>query len=77
MKVAKKRSLAKALTYRFICTTETFIVTWIITDQIWIASGVAFILMFSKLITFYLHERLWEKIKWGKYIKEGSEGKEI
>lgn len=73
MKVAKKRSLAKTLTYRIICTTETFVVTWVITGEMWVASSVAIILFFSKLITFYLHERLWEKFKWGKHhsnIKE-------
>ncbi|KKM73526.1 hypothetical protein LCGC14_1409520 [marine sediment metagenome] len=63
---SRERSLAKALTYRFICTTETFLISWIITGS-WTAGGlIAGILFFTKVGTYFFHERLWEGIKWGK-----------
>ncbi len=63
---SRKRSLAKAFTYRFICTTETFLIGWIITGS-WTAGGlIAAILFFIKMVTYFFHERLWERIKWGK-----------
>lgn len=61
-----KRSLAKAFTYRFICTAETFVVSWIITGS-WAAGGlIAAILFFTKIGTYFGHERVWERIGWGK-----------
>lgn len=63
---SRKRSLAKALTYRFICTAETFLVAWYITGS-WKAGGLlSGILFFTKIGTYFIHERMWEKIKWGK-----------
>ena len=54
-----KRSFIKTLTYRAICTTETFLVTWLVTGN-WKAGGViAFILIFTKIGTYFGHEMLW------------------
>lgn len=65
-----KRSLAKALTYRFICTTETFIVSWIITGSMTAGGLISAILFFIKIGTYFAHERLWETVKWGKHKEE-------
>lgn len=63
---SRKRSLAKALTYRFICTTETFLISWLITGS-WTAGGIiSGILFVTKIGTYFIHERVWETIVWGK-----------
>lgn len=66
MHAEKRRSLLKTLTYRVICTLETFLVVWIVGGSITLATGVATILIFSKLLTYYLHERLWDHVRWGR-----------
>lgn len=62
-----KRSLAKAITWRITGTVDTFIISWFITGQLAIASGIALTEVLTKVCIFWVHERIWNKIKWGKY----------
>jgi uncharacterized membrane protein len=68
-KISKRRSLIKALLYRIVCTTETYIaiyiVAWFIHDPNKIAAIAAGVLFFVKILSYYLYERLWSKIEWG------------
>lgn len=65
MRRSAKRSLVKALTYRIICSTETFLITWLVTGS-WKAGGVVSgTLLFTKVGTYFIHERLWEYTPWG------------
>ena len=61
-----KRSLLKALSYRFFGTLVTFIITFIITQEVIISSSIAVLDLVSKILLFWCHERLWLKIKYGK-----------
>jgi len=60
------RSLTKAISWRITGTIDTFIISWLITGQILLASGIAFTEIMTKIILFWLHERVWNKIQWGK-----------
>jgi uncharacterized membrane protein len=60
------RSLAKAVSWRITGTIDTFLISWLITGQILLASGIALTEIMTKIILFWLHERVWNKIKWGK-----------
>jgi uncharacterized membrane protein len=60
------RSLAKAISWRITGSIDTFLVSWFITGQPLIASGIAFAEIITKTFLFWLHERLWNKVKWGK-----------
>jgi len=69
------RSIVKAISWRLIATLTTFLITFIIfkryTDKTYIeafetASFVAFFEIFAKLLFYYLHERVWVNIQWGK-----------
>ena len=60
------RSLAKAISWRVTGTIDTFIISWFITGQVLIASGIAFTEIMTKIVLFWLHERVWNKISWGK-----------
>ena len=66
MHVSRKRSIAKSLTYRVVCTTETFLFAWLLTGRVWVASGLAGALLLIKTVTFYLHERAWDRTDWGR-----------
>jgi uncharacterized membrane protein len=58
------RSLVKAVSWRVTGTVDTFIISWLITGQALLASGIAFTEIMTKIFLFWAHERVWNKIKW-------------
>ncbi|MAF54563.1 MAG: hypothetical protein CL909_00465 [Deltaproteobacteria bacterium] len=62
----KGRSLAKTITWRILATSDTFLISWIITSKLTWAGMIAGIEVITKMILYYLHERGWTKIQWGK-----------
>lgn len=60
MKISK-RHIAKSLTWRFIGTIDTFIFAWIITGDLGEGLNLSGITTFTKLVWYYIHERLWFK----------------
>jgi len=60
------RSLAKAVSWRITGTIDTFIISWIITGEPLLASGIALTEIMTKVGLFWAHERIWNKIGWGR-----------
>ena len=60
------RSLAKAISWRITGTIDTFLISWLITGHVLLATGIAFTEIMTKVFLFWLHERVWNKIDWGK-----------
>ena len=60
------RSLAKAISWRVTGTIDTFLISWLITGHVLLATGIAFTEIMTKVFLFWLHERVWNKIDWGK-----------
>ena len=60
------RSLAKAVSWRVTGTVDTFIISWAITGQVLLASGIAVTEIVTKICLFWAHERVWNKIDWGR-----------
>lgn len=60
------RSLAKAVSWRVTGTIDTFLISWLITGQLLLASGIAFTEIMTKIVLFWAHERVWNKITWGR-----------
>ena len=65
-----KRSLTKTLTWRIVASADTFLISWIITGEIYFAGVIAGIEVLTKMFLYYSHERVWERIKWGKKLRE-------
>jgi len=59
------RSLAKAVSWRITGTIDTFVISWIITGEPLLASGIALTEIMTKVALFWLHERVWNCINWG------------
>ena len=66
MKVTKTRSLAKAVLYRGLGTISTFLIAWAFTGEPIVATGIAVIEFFVKTALYYLYERFWNLISWGR-----------
>jgi uncharacterized membrane protein len=60
------RSITKAVSYRLFGSLTTFIIAYIFTGSLTLATTVGVADLFGKIILFYLHERLWNKISWGR-----------
>lgn len=68
MKERNLRSIIKAISWRFFATATTMIIVYIFTGQLLLSLGVGILEVTSKLFLYYAHERIWNKIKWGKII---------
>ena len=60
------RSLAKAITWRLTGTLDTFVVSWIISGRLALAGTIAATEFLTKVTLFYLHERAWNLVPWGR-----------
>ncbi len=61
-----KRSVTKAITWRATGTIDTFLISWLITGELTLAGGIAGTEVMTKVVLFYLHERAWTRIDWGR-----------
>jgi uncharacterized membrane protein len=66
MNETNTRSIAKAVSWRITGTIDTFIISWLITGELLMASGIAATEVITKILLYWLHERVWNRIKWGK-----------
>jgi uncharacterized membrane protein len=55
-------SLLKAISWRLLGSLDTFVLSWLVTGQAQLAFSIAFLELFSKIILYWLHERVWLKI---------------
>lgn len=60
------RSIAKALSWRIVGTLDTLVVSYFVTGKILLAASIASVDFLTKLVLYFFHERVWNKIKWGK-----------
>lgn len=63
---AHLRSLAKAVSWRFVGSLDTFILTMIFTGRLKYAVSIASAEALTKIVLFYLHERAWRLVRWGR-----------
>jgi len=64
------RSLAKAISWRVTGTIDTFLISWLITGHVLLATGIAFTEIMTKVFLFWLHERVWNRITWGQQERD-------
>ena len=65
-----KRSIVKTFSYRLIILILDFIAIYLFTGKIKVAVGFTVVSNIYTTIGYFLHERFWDKISWGKSIKK-------
>lgn len=60
------RSLLKTITYRIIGTIATMAISYFVTGNLKFGMAIGGIDVASKLIIYFLHERAWQHIDYGK-----------
>ena len=63
---AHGRSIAKAVSWRITGTIDTFIISFFVTGKVSIAGTIAAVEVVTKILIYYLHERVWATIPWGR-----------
>jgi len=64
--IKHSRSLVKAITWRVTGTVDAFLLTFLITGKLKWALSVSAAELFTKIFLYYVHERVWERVKWGR-----------
>lgn len=65
-----KRSLIKTITYRVLIVISDGIIVYAITHKYEIALAVIIARNASAMLLYYLHERFWNGVHWGKITKK-------
>jgi uncharacterized membrane protein len=63
---ARTRSLVKAISWRVVGGIDTFILSLVITGNAKFAVSIVSIEALTKIGLYYLHERVWRRIAWGR-----------
>ena len=68
------RSLVKAVSWRLTGSVDTLIISFLITGKLKWAFTISGVELFTKIGLYYLHERIWENLSFGR-IKEPKRDK--
>lgn len=66
------RSIAKALSWRLTGSIDTFVISFLVTGNFKAASSIATLEVVTKIVLYYLHERVWGSVAWGKNLPPAS-----
>ncbi len=64
-----KRSIVKAITYRLCIICLDFTAIYLFTHQVDVALGFMIVSNIYTTVGYFLHERLWARIRWGTAAK--------
>ena len=64
-RASRKRSVVKAVTYRGVIVCLDFLVIYLLTGKVMTAAAFMIVSNIYTTIGYFLHERLWARIKWG------------
>ena len=65
-KEAHARSIAKAVSWRLVGSMDTFVLSYLVTGNLVWAGSIASAETLTKIALFYLHERIWRRVTWGR-----------
>jgi uncharacterized membrane protein len=63
------RSVVKSITFRIIILVADGVVVYFFTRKLELALGIVLVRNAIAMVLYFLHERTWEKINWGRIKK--------
>jgi uncharacterized membrane protein len=63
------RTLLKTLSWRIISLIVTFFISWYVTGSTLFAVSISVADTLSKFVMYYMHERAWVNVRWGRKRK--------
>lgn len=67
------RSFVKALSWRATGTADTILISFLITGHAKTAISIGFVELFTKIFLYYCHERIWNKLSFGRVKPKAEE----
>jgi uncharacterized membrane protein len=61
-----RRSLVKTVSWRLTGSGATFLISYLIAGDFAVAGTIAVIQLISNTLLYFVHERIWNKIGWGR-----------
>jgi len=68
--VSHKRHVMKTITWRLVGTIDTILIGWIISGNPLIGLKIGSVEIITKMILYYIHERVWYKTNFGVRKKD-------
>jgi len=62
------KSLIKAISWRMVGSIDTMVVSYFITHKLVMAISIGGVEVFTKIGLYYLHERAWAQLRWGRMM---------
>ncbi|RLD09963.1 MAG: hypothetical protein DRI44_07280 [Chlamydiae bacterium] len=59
------RSVLKAFSWRFVATSTTFAIVYLVTGKLSFATSIAGVEVITKMVIYYFHERAWQLLPRG------------
>ena len=66
----QERSILKTIGYRVLIIISNTIIVYILTQDIEVTLGASIAMTIVNTIIYYLYERFWNNIHWGKRVKK-------
>jgi uncharacterized membrane protein len=67
------RSALKAASWRIIATSATMFVVYVLTGKAVLTIEVGIFEVFLKLFLYFIHERVWEKTRFGRNMRQQAQ----
>ncbi len=62
----KRRSVMKSITWRIMATASTIFLVFILTGNLVISTSVGILELIVKALLYYVHERIWNMLDYGR-----------
>jgi uncharacterized membrane protein len=64
--------MLKAASWRFLGAIDTFLISFVITGQFTVSGSIGGTELITKIILYYLHDRMWDHVAWGRIVPNQS-----
>jgi uncharacterized membrane protein len=61
------RSLVKTVSWRITGSGATFLISYLVSGNLTAAGTIAIVQVIVNTVLYYLHERIWNKVKWQRH----------
>jgi uncharacterized membrane protein len=63
------RSIVKTVSWRITGSTATFAISYLVLGDLAVSGTIAIVQLTFNTVLYFIHERIWNKIKWGNEHK--------
>jgi uncharacterized membrane protein len=61
-----RRTVMKTVSWRIVATLTTMVIVYVFTGEFLLSLGIGGVEVVAKILFYYLHERTWNIVSWGK-----------